>query len=289
MRLARSLKAAQEASEYVDRRAAWDSWFTRHAATVVQATADEARALGWDRNFAYRDITRVPVGPLSPGNLKRAKKGLQAWLYGRLLRRDFFDTEDRLRRRTARWKLAGIPRHAATRQARNLGRLRRAVPPRIQAAMLSTLFNRWTTDTRMRTLRAGATNRCLMGCDCPRSDNIEHYVRCKHFHQWLRKRLAITPPSTDSLDEWMLATALSKLRLQQLSVGIFCAYRLINHLRHTTRTTDTTYHHKFMNQVYVEALRDAKPLRKALQRHRISAFAGRKRAVPPTTSAEGRG
>ena len=76
-RLARSLKAAQEASEYVDRRAAWDSWFTRHAATVVQATADEARALGWDRNFAYRDITRVPVGPLSPGNLKRARRAFK--------------------------------------------------------------------------------------------------------------------------------------------------------------------------------------------------------------------
>ena len=90
------------------------------------------------------------------------------------------------------------------------------------------------------------------------------------------------------MDEWLLATPLSKLRLQQLSVGLYCIYRLTNHLRHTTKHTDTEYHQRFLNQTFNEALCDAPSLRKALRRHRVAAFAGRRRRHPaPQTAHDG--
>ena len=74
-RMARRLQTARATTTYWDRDVAWGDWFSRHAATVVQATADEARTWGWDRNFAYRDITRVPTGPLQPGQLAACTEG----------------------------------------------------------------------------------------------------------------------------------------------------------------------------------------------------------------------
>ena len=163
-RMARRLQTAKDTTVHGDRLAEWVDWLKRHAATVVQTTGEAATDMGWDRNFIYRDIARVPTGPLSPANLQRGRNGLQAWLGRRLLNRDGYDVEARVRHRSVRWKFTGIARYTATRQVRNLGRLRRAVPPRVQAATISTIMNRWTTDARMRKLRPDAPNRCLLGC-----------------------------------------------------------------------------------------------------------------------------
>eukprot|EP00959_Pyramimonas_sp_CCMP1952_P340742 7137001-Pyramimonas_sp.AAC.1 len=67
--------------------------------------------------------------------------------------------------------------------------------------MLSTLLNRWATDTRMRSLRPGR-NLCLLGCSCPMSDRFEHYLQCPELRRWAGQRLRLPLPPATRLDDW---------------------------------------------------------------------------------------
>ena len=173
--------------------------------------------------------------------------------------------------------------HAAPRIVRNLRRLRKLVPARAQAAVVSTLYNRWTTDNRMRSLRVGR-NLCLLGCACPQSDDIKHYLRCPQFRGWADTRLGLRLPDATHLDTWMLAEKrMDPLRLRQVSVAVYVLYRTVNHLRHAAPPDNTTetYRRHYMNQLLHEATRGDLRLRRALQVNRAPAGAARTNGEPP--------
>ena len=282
-----ALRRAKTSSSYWDRLRAWAGWLGSHHPTVLHETATSEDTLALTLETATRALARLPTGPLSPQERQRGRAGYQAWVVRSLLANDGYVHEDRVRGRQLRWKLAGIEKHAARRAVRNLRRLRHAVPPRVAAGTVSTLLNRWTTDTRMRKIRQGV-NHCLLGCCCKLSDNIEHYLRCPIIHAWLRSRLGCTPPPRDGpLDEWMLARPMSRLRLQMLSLSMYITYRLTNHLRHRGCPASPEYIKRYMNQMLTESVRDDRKLRAALGRARAAAFScnPRKRRGPRTPSA----
>ena len=77
-----------------------------------------------------------------------------------------------MRARLHRWNLPGLPLRTSRRALRRLAALRARCPPRVAAAALSTLWNRWCTARRFQ--RVG---NCVLGCG-GREDSIEHYARC---------------------------------------------------------------------------------------------------------------
>ena len=88
----------------------------------------------------------------------------------------------------------------------------------------------------------------------------------------MESRLAMTAPPNTDLREWFLTTPLSRLRLQQIAVALYVAYRTTNHLRHRGTST-AEYQKRFMNQIYVEAQRGDRRLLMALSRARQARYA----------------
>ena len=155
------------------------------------------------------------------------------------------------------WRLVGPPAHTSRRTHANLRRLRGLVPPRIRAAVLSTVFNRWTTDRRMRALR-GQQRTCLLGCPGA-ADAVEHYLQCPVLRCWMATRLGIRGLPF-SMERWMFALPLTDRQLRLTAVSVYVMYRLVNHLRHNSNN-DRDYQMRFMNQLLHEAVRDNGSLR----------------------------
>ncbi|CAK0875641.1 unnamed protein product [Prorocentrum cordatum] len=244
----------------------WKPWFDARLPTVVETLHFNSASQGISRSRAVREVAGAPIGPLSRDNLAKFRRGYQAWCCKALLRAERFDPATRIRQRTARWRFLALPGHAAPRIARHLRRLRSLVPARARAAMLSTIFNRWTTDTR-RSLRAGR-NRCAFGCTCPLSDRVEHYLRCPGFRARAARRLQLRPPPATRLDEWMIASrGMGDMQLRQTAVAVYVLHRTVNHLRRASPLDDASeeYERHFMNQMLHEAARSDSRLREALR------------------------
>ena len=113
---------------------------------------------------------------------------------------------------------------------RQLQIIRKVVPPRVSAAVMSTLLNRWTTTRRMRkvTLRARC---CLLGCSRHAADSLEHYLGCPLAREWLARRLRLDPADL-KLESWLLAVPKETTTLIRLAVGTYVLYRATNHLKH---------------------------------------------------------
>ena len=90
-----------------------------------------------------------------------------------LRKKEPYDEEHRMRHKLQRWNLMVLPRWAATRALDRLNYLHKHAPPRVSAAALSTLWNRWTTARRFQFFSP-----CCLGCSDTAADSIEHYAHC---------------------------------------------------------------------------------------------------------------
>ena len=204
----------------------------------------------------------------------KLKRGTQHWFAQKLLHQRGFDPEWRLRRRIERWRLPGLPGRTSRTILGNLGRLRRLAPPRVRAAVFSTLFNRWVTDRRMRTMR-GSRRSCLLGCSPQANDSIEHYMHCPVVQDWASSRLRAGGSPRSPMERWMLATPLGDDELRRTATTIYVTYRTTNHVRHK-RGASSDYIRHFMNQMLYEAVRDDPGLR-ACCRGLVASPTGRRR------------
>ena len=103
-----------------------------------------------------------------------------------------------LRRRLGRWMIPTLPGHRCGRALRALEVLLSQVPPRIIAAVILCLCNRWITGRRFQ-----QGGRCILGCS-PGEDSIEHYAYCPYFHSLCFKHLCIgKPPYQQCLEDFL--------------------------------------------------------------------------------------
>jgi len=96
----------------------------------------------------------------------------QRFIYARLLPPPNGCAEQHLRQ----IHLADPPRIVADRVLRRIRYLAACVPPRVLAAVVSTIWNRWTT-ARGFQKRFTPACCCLLGCPRRAEDPIEHYLR----------------------------------------------------------------------------------------------------------------
>ena len=124
--------------------------------------------------------------------------------------------------------------------------------------MLGMLYNRWTTDRRMRTVR-DRQGCCVLGCSITAADAIEHYVHCPVILEWLRVRMRVTVPRP-RMQYWMLATKMPDQGLCRISAAVYVLNKAVHHVRRLTFESpeaQTEYVWHFLNQQLHEATRGA--------------------------------
>ena len=137
-----------------------------------------------------------------------------------------------MRRKLQRWGLPGFPRRSAASAARLLVQLRGSVAPRVQVAVLRTIFNGWVTGRRFQRRYEG------LCCFARGGDNmVEHYLRCRVVRDfaWRRLRLDLPP---DRCWPWLLLAATpddihcSRHFTQRLAILHYVIYRVVHRMRH---------------------------------------------------------
>ena len=221
--------------EYMGRRRTWDDWYKMSHVCVLRSAMERLSGAGISLSSIFNELAHDEPPPWNQRRLAIVKKGFQRQVRMRLLARHCPDAEERLRHKLKRWRFDGIPRLLVCRSIQRLRRLRSLVPPRVGAAVFSTLWNRWTTARRFQR-RASRDNRCVMGCAGHAEDSLEHYGRCKVILNFACRRLNLRFADNDALPHWMLVAEgspsddIPDVQIRT-SVMLYAAYRATNTLR----------------------------------------------------------
>lgn len=262
-RMAAELKTARADTTRLVRAVHLREWLDAHIPTGVQAVVVRCADQGVHIRAARMALVGDEIGPLRRQDAVKFRRQSQRWFAEHLLKKDGFDVETRLRSRLLRWRLPGFPGRIARRVAVQLARLRQLAPPRVRAAALSTIFNRWVSDRRMRSRRRG-TGLCKLQCSATAADSVEHYFRCPVWLEWQRRRLGDCLRD-HGLRHGVLAAPMSDGQLCRQAIGNYVLYRGTNHLRRhrfAPRANVQEYIHQHLDQLLHEGTRDSLVLRR---------------------------
>ena len=159
------------------------------------------------------------------------RKRFQGEVYRRLHARSTFDPEARIRHKIARFDFSDRSRTQAYRGLIAFDKLRVLVPPRVVAAVFSTIWNRWTTARRFQR-RDTPSNICCLGCASPAEDSLEHYARCSVLRDFASQRLRYSPQDGTFLPDWCGARLLDDSTRTKAAIMAYIAYRASNTARH---------------------------------------------------------
>ena len=164
-----------------------------------------------------------------------------------------YKAEDHLRSRLSRWHLQGVPRIQASRALRGFADLRELVPPRVVAAVFSTIWNRWPTARRSQR-RAARECRCQLGCPGRAEDSIEHYSHCAVLHGFASRRLNFHVTG-GFLPVWCLVHGSDPTMRTKAALMAYVGYRATNTARHMGGTTPN-HATEMLGQLLYDAVRD---------------------------------
>ena len=230
----RELDIAVGRTKHLDRLIWWANW----RKTAVVQTLFENRAELEGRGITVgqilqNQIDKTDKGPKdwTPKGIQKAKGSFQRNVRTAIKNKNKDTAIDRVRDKIVRWELPPNHRTAAERALRHLRGLKGGVAPRVSAAVLSTIWNRWCT-ARRHQCRHTIHNRCLLGCPGHAEDSIEHYARCPVVKEYHARALRIR-------EEWLLPGwvgtefGMSEDKKTLYAVGALAVYTTTNQARHT--------------------------------------------------------
>lgn len=146
--------------------------------------------------------------------------------------------ENRLRKKTHRWKFQDPAAHVTGRILRNMVIIGDKCRPCVLAYLFRTIWNGWPTSARMNAARVGG---CVLGCEHS-EDRIEHYLLCSKV--W--RILGMPPPGGPGLDTsqrtlmyMMLGTRYSTDNdLVQRAIAVYAIGRTVQAFTRTGATQD---------------------------------------------------
>jgi len=239
---ARALTALMQSTDFLGRRIRLDKWYSASHLLTLQSAWDDFRAMGLTAVSLFNSIARSPR-PWTAATAKRVRSGTQGEIYNRLLNKKATYGLSRLAEKVERWDL-GNPRIVAERILPRLQAIAKWVPPRVQAATLSTVWNRWCTARRYQVADTSPTG-CLLGCTSTRClDEIEHYLRCPIVLQVARTKLGLHLTPASSWEHLLLAGRPPDPRQAEQWRGrcallLYATYRTTNAARHRRAFTPT--------------------------------------------------
>ena len=142
--------------------------------------------------------------------------------------------EARLRDKLPRWHFVGVPAHNEQRVLRNFGTLSWWCQPKVLAAYFRPLWNGWSTDRRMASLRKkqGLSIRgCLLGCGWE-EDSLEHYATCSIYWDFMSQRRPYgmgLPIAWRKRDRFSIVEkGLDEEDIVRLALGIYALHRAVS-------------------------------------------------------------
>ena len=231
---AKNLSDTEGTGEYMGRRTLWASWYARSHVRVLTRAVQSMEDLGITIFDVSNTLARGATQPWNSRRTVAIKRGFQRQVRSHLLERMCPDAEDRIRHKLSRWHFDGNPRVNACRATRRLHILQSLVPPRVTAAVFSTLWNRWTTCRKFQ-MRTSTLSRCVLGCPGQAEDSLEHYGRCSVVLDFACRRLHLRFGCRDALPYWMMVlpgdSALCTDTQVRTAVLVYAVYRATNTLR----------------------------------------------------------
>jgi hypothetical protein len=189
--------------------------------------------------------------------MRRIRCNFQKTLAAELKATEHYDPVDRMRQKLDRWRLPGMEETLARRSLRRLVWLRDLVTPRVCAAVLSTMWNRWPTARRYQ-----KDGRCVLLCSSTAQDSIEHYACCPVIRDAARRHLNLHLRGWPyALTDLMLAsgppTARHPTEDERIRVAIlnYAAYLTTNSARHCP-PQDAAEAAAMLQQAIAEGARD---------------------------------
>ena len=163
-----------------------------------------------------------------------------------------YDPENRIRSKQKRWPLISLidhlqlsmfavrtktPRWQARRTLGNFHVLSTLTTPRVMAAALGTVFNRWNTASRFQQ-RNTDRNRCILRCSETAKASLEHYCRCPWTKRFAAQCLNLDAGTFANMHAFNLCHP--RINTKEDSVAsailIYVIYRATQHYRHNEVT-----------------------------------------------------
>ena len=242
----------------------WDEWLDEAPILILEEALNTFTATCRITPTQISSEIRVPRGTETQEDAdKRTKANIQKTATERINRMGRPLAEDRMRERLERWHLPGLPLRTARASLRRFRRLRDLGPPRLNAAMLSSAWNRWCTQRRF-----GQQGCCVLGCR-GEEDSIEHYSRCSVVRTFAANFLRLRYPAHRG-KELMTATAPElddDTALLRCAVLVYAAWRHTEATRKEgAQTRPANFHTHALQQAAREAVRGHAKARAILDR-----------------------
>jgi hypothetical protein len=272
----KSLQATLLRSEYVCRCIRWRSWFGSSFPGNLCRADEQLRAAGISSRRLVEKLGKCQPHPWPQDVTDRARKNTQSSAYNLLNKRPQGWAEERIRAKFSCWKLTGFPRILAREALSRLRLIGLRTPPRVHAAVWSTLFGRWLTARRM-----GKWGACRLSCGVGSCD-VTHYVACPCFRKFAADNLDLRVSGAEARQVFTLTEHPAEHKgdadtLVKVALAIFVAYRTFNSLRHASHLNEYETR-RALSQALVEATRGDATLMQLVSKARAIRWGG---AAPP--------
>ena len=220
-------------------RVAWADWYDR--AFLLCLAQAEDRVVWLAGSLESLRLCRATGNRHAEADANW-RRNCQRTVYAFLMADSLRNPWNRIRAKFRRWQLGDAARHASIfgsarertpewqsrRAALLLKTLGALVPPRVQAAVFSTMWNRWTTARRFQS-RA----KCLFGCAGCAQDSIEHYCKCPAVRTVCQRMLRLDAECFCNLHTFILVNPriASMETLTTVALLVYGAYTASNHIR----------------------------------------------------------
>lgn len=192
------LRVARRDTIYIDREFRWRAWMDAAHCIVLLANERELRRQGVRISAVEEEAAGSAPRPWTLAVLAKVRRNFQK-AAGALIRRDDgYDALDWIRSKLAYWGVRD--RREAVRCLCRIRELQATVPPRVFAAALGCIWNKWPT-ARRKQVRGRP---CLLGCGHG-EDSVQHYSGCPQVRQAARKWLGMEFRISHPLLHWVCA------------------------------------------------------------------------------------
>ena len=254
-RRARRLRALLRSTHHLYRKAIWRTWIEANPLLVLDEAVSKCRDLGITAHVVQGELAGPSnPRPWTPAVARRVRSKFQATLTASIQRRELYCPKERIRHKLARWKFQGMPRKLADAALRHLAQLATMAPPRVCAAVLSTMWNRWITARRFQ--REGS---CVLGCSTSAQDSIEHYACCPIVRGCAATmlRIELRPPPHAIADFMLVSTPPAavepKSAMLRMALLVYAVYTSTNDARRD-RPRDATVSASMLEQAVLNAV-----------------------------------
>ena len=224
----------------------WREWFDRCFILQLQKNYHNFVDSVCSTDEIISMLAGTTQRPLHTEVLATVKANFQHAAYEKICHRHAYDPEFRIRYKQSKWKLNDRSKHAhvattarkstpawqASRSLHNIRLLASLCTPRVQAAVLSTIFNRWTTARRFQQ-RGSSRNVCVFRCSPTAEDSLEHYARCRCVRELASRHLRLDPDRQVNMHCFNLCSPTVETQEDPVAsaILIYATYRATNHLR----------------------------------------------------------